>query len=103
MLVKEEKVRSLLRDHFFDIEAEIKARPVRPLARDLREAIALKREKDALIDRLPRKDCAACGAPDCETLADDIVRGKAQLSDCVFVRLEALEKEGSAEQGDDHD
>jgi len=31
------------------------------------------------------------------------VRGKAQLSDCVFVRLEALEKERSAEQGGDHD
>ena len=101
--VKEEKVRSLLREHFFDFEAEIRARPVRPLARDLREAIALKREKDALMERLPRKDCAACGAPDCETLADDIVRGKVQLSDCVFVRLEALEKERSAKQGGDHD
>lgn len=103
MLVKEEKVRSLLREHFFDFEAEIKARPVKPLARDLREAIALKREKDALMERLPRKDCAACGAPDCETLADDIVRGKAQLSDCVFVRLEAIEEESAARRGGDHD
>jgi hypothetical protein len=102
-LVKEEKVRSLLREHFFDFEAEIRARPVRPLARDLREAIALKREKDALMERFPRKDCAACGAPDCETLADDIVRGKAQPLDCVFVRLEAFEKEGTAEHGGDHD
>jgi len=101
--VKEEKVRSLLREHFFDLEAEIRARPVRPLAPDLREAIALKREKDALLKRLAGKGCAACGAPDCETLADDIVRGKAQLTDCVFVRLAALEKAQSAPQRGRHD
>ncbi len=90
--VKEEKVRTLLREHFFDFESEIRARPVQPLARDMRQAIALKREKDALLARLPRKDCAACGAPDCETLADDVVRGRARLSDCVFIRLAALEQ-----------
>jgi hypothetical protein len=100
-LVKEEKVRALLREHFFDFEAEIKARPVRPLARDLREAIALKREKDALLEQLPRKDCAACGAPNCETLAEDVVRGQAKRTDCVFVRLESLEKEKSDRSGGD--
>jgi iron only hydrogenase large subunit-like protein len=93
--VKEEKVRSLLREHFFDFEAEIKARPVRPLAPDLRHAVELKREKDAILEKLPRKECAACGAPDCDTLADDIVRGRAQISDCVFVRLASLEDEAS--------
>jgi ArsR family metal-binding transcriptional regulator len=91
----------LLRDHFFDIESEIRARQVRPLARDLRQAIALKREKDALLEHLPRKDCAACGAPDCETLADDIVRGNAKLADCVFVRLEELEGKPALQQGGD--
>jgi iron only hydrogenase large subunit-like protein len=91
--VKEEKVRSLLREHFFDFEAEIKARPVRPLAPDLRHAVELKREKDAILEKLPHKECAACGAPDCDTLADDIVRGRAQISDCVFVRLASLEDE----------
>ena len=90
--VKEEKVRTLLREHFFDVESEIRARPIRPLASDLRHAIALKREKDALLEKLPRKDCAACGAPDCETLADDVVRGLARLSDCVFIRLAALDQ-----------
>lgn len=98
--VKEEKVRSLLREHFFDFEAEIRARPIRPLARNLRQAIALKREKDALLEKLPRKDCAACGAPDCETLADDVVRGQAQISDCVFLRLAALEKEAAHAKGE---
>ncbi len=99
--VKEEKVRSLMREHFFDTEAEISARRVRPLARDLRQAIALKREKDALLERLPRKDCGACGAPDCETLADDVVRGEARLSDCVFVRLGETTGRPVTTQGED--
>ena len=91
-LVDEAKVRSLLREHFFDIEEQFTARPLRPLGRDLREAVTRKKEGDALLARLPRKDCAACGAPDCATLAQDIVRGRATLDACVFVRLERLEQ-----------
>ncbi len=36
-------------------------------------------------DLLPGLDCASCGAPDCETLAEDIVQGKAQRTDCIFM------------------
>jgi iron only hydrogenase large subunit-like protein len=88
--VKEEKVRSLLREHFFDLEEEIMARPVQALGRDLKQAIAMKKEKDAVLEQLSKKDCAACGAPDCETLADDIVLGERKVEDCLFVRIENL-------------
>lgn len=97
--VKEERVRSLLREHFFDLHGEIGARPVQPLPGGLRHAIAAKRERDALVERLPGKNCGACGAPGCATLADDIVRGDAQLGDCVFVRLEELERARKTERG----
>jgi len=30
-------------------------------------------------------DCAACGAPDCRTFAEDIVRGTASLQDCLWI------------------
>jgi len=89
--VKEEKIRSLLKDHFFQMEEQITARAIRPLARDLREAIARKREQEAIRMQLPQKDCAACGAPNCATLAEDIVRGEASLDQCVFVRLQKIE------------
>ncbi|HPC84203.1 MAG TPA: [Fe-Fe] hydrogenase large subunit C-terminal domain-containing protein [Thermoanaerobaculaceae bacterium] len=94
--VKEEKVRSLLREHFFDLHGEIAARPVQPLAGGLRQAVAVKREKDRLVCALPGKDCGACGAPDCATLADDVVRGQATIDDCVFIRLEALQRRREA-------
>ncbi|MGD8334140.1 MAG: [Fe-Fe] hydrogenase large subunit C-terminal domain-containing protein [Desulfobacterales bacterium] len=30
-------------------------------------------------------DCTACGAPDCRTFAEDVVRGEAKLNDCVNI------------------
>jgi hypothetical protein len=101
--VPEERVRSLLREHFFDVEAHIAARPIRPLGRNLQEAAARRREAERLLSELPRKDCAACGAPGCQSLAEDVVRGRATVDDCVFVRIKRLEdamacgKEGSRE------
>jgi Fe-S-cluster-containing hydrogenase component 2 len=85
--IKEERVRSLFREHFFHMEDEIKARPLEPVASNLREAILRRHEKNRLLDELPHKDCAACGAPDCATLAEDIVASRARLDDCVFLRL----------------
>lgn len=42
---------------------------------------------------LPGIDCGACGAPSCEALAEDIVRGQAKVNDCIFLRT-ILEKRG---------
>ena len=33
---------------------------------------------------LPGLDCGACGAPSCRALAEDIVRGMASETDCIF-------------------
>jgi iron only hydrogenase large subunit-like protein len=98
--VKEEKVRSLMREHFFDLEEEIRARSIQPIAQNLRQAIDWKRQRSYLLDRLPGRDCAACGSPDCETLAEDILRGEAALDDCLFVKVARLEKELRSKEED---
>lgn len=59
-----------------------------PLDSDQSRAIRKARRRDRLSAELPRKDCGVCGAPDCRTLADDIVRGRAHLADCPFVGRE---------------
>ena len=87
-------MRRLLREHFFDMEQEIGARAIKPVG-DLRQAIARRREHGSLLARLPGKNCGACGAPDCEALADDVIAGNARIDDCIFVRLEALEGVGA--------
>jgi iron only hydrogenase large subunit-like protein len=90
--VQEEKIRSMFRDRFFDMAEEIKARPLKREASDLQHAILLHKEKTRVLEGLPGRDCAACGAPDCATFASDVVTDRAELSDCVFVRLEQLTK-----------
>ena len=89
--VPEEKVRAMLREHFFDLEEHLTARPVRPLGRDLRERAARKLEEERVLAELPARDCSACGAPGCAAHAGDVVRGTATLDDCVFVRIRRLE------------
>ena len=42
---------------------------------------------------LPGIDCGACGAPGCKVLAEDIIRGEAQLSSCLFLQRD-LEHHG---------
>ncbi len=37
---------------------------------------------NALVEKLPNKDCGACGSPTCRAFALDVVNGEAQLSDC---------------------
>jgi len=42
------------------------------------------------IEILPGLDCAACGAPDCKTFAEDIVNGRAVRVDCIFMLRQQL-------------
>jgi len=59
-----------------------------PLDENPIQAIEKANRRDELARRLPRKDCGVCGAPDCRTLADDVVRSLAKLEDCPFVKKE---------------
>lgn len=42
---------------------------------------------------LPGIDCGACGSPNCQSLAEDIIRRTAKFSDCVFMQRN-MEKHG---------
>jgi uncharacterized Fe-S cluster-containing protein len=59
-----------------------------PLDADRARAIQKARKRTRLFRRLPHKDCGACGAPDCRTLAEDVIRGLADLADCPFMKKE---------------
>ena len=58
--------------------------PVMKLAENVEDAMRLMAEIDALCERLPQLDCGSCGAPTCRALAEDIVRGLARETDCIF-------------------
>jgi iron only hydrogenase large subunit-like protein len=53
---------------------------------DISKAMAKMTKAQRIICFLPGIDCGACGAPNCQALAEDMVQGKAKMSDCVFLQ-----------------
>ncbi len=41
---------------------------------------------EKLMSLIHGNDCAACGAPDCRTFVEDVVRGEAELKDCFKIK-----------------
>ena len=64
----------------------IRPRPMERLDRDISKALSKMERKRRLMCYLPAFDCGACGAPDCQALAEDIVQGRAQVSACIFMQ-----------------
>jgi Na+-translocating ferredoxin:NAD+ oxidoreductase RNF subunit RnfB len=40
------------------------------------------------------KNCSLCGAPDCRTFAEDVIRGNAWLQDCIIIQARHVEHKG---------
>ena len=83
--VSRELVKRQYKEGFFSLEQELKASPLPPLDPNPAKAIEKAREREKIIHMLPGTDCGVCGAPDCRTLAEDIVLGRASLADCLFL------------------
>ena len=64
-----------------DIEYE----PVFRLGNTFKESLKMMSDVEKLTARFPGLDCGSCGAPTCQTLAEDIVRGDATPNDCIYV------------------
>ncbi len=73
--------------HLFNYEIEEMFKPLQigQLDSNLEKAMKKLVQLEKEIAVLPGLDCAACGAPDCRTLAEDIVVGMAKRSDCIFL------------------
>ncbi len=65
-------------------------RNVTTLDDNLAEAMRKLRLMNEIHDKLPALDCGACGAPSCRALAEDVVRGLAKTTDCVFILREKV-------------
>ncbi|EKC47732.1 Fe-S cluster domain-containing protein, partial [human gut metagenome] len=70
----------------------LKELPVMRLSDDMGEALQKMGEMKKIESSLPGLDCGTCGAPSCSDLAEDIVRGKASIEDCVFFSRENTDK-----------
>ncbi len=57
---------------------------------DIIKALEKYEQMEKIAHDLPGLDCGACGAPDCSALAEDIVRGYATETDCIFKLKERI-------------
>lgn len=85
-----ERIRSWYDKGIWRLSTPVAAKERLPLSKDIKEAMAKLREMDALYANLPHIDCGACGRPSCRALAEDIVRGQGEATDCIFKLRERI-------------
>ncbi|MGB6338523.1 MAG: [Fe-Fe] hydrogenase large subunit C-terminal domain-containing protein [Candidatus Aminicenantaceae bacterium] len=78
------EVRKLYKQNYFFINGKFEPRPIKPLDKNLAKAIKKRKKKEDIYESLPKIDCGVCGAPTCLTFAEDVVRGEAKQTDCIF-------------------
>lgn len=71
---------------------EITPLPVHSLSNNFAEARKRMERIEEISKTLPGLDCGSCGAPNCRTLAEDIVCGSANLEDCVIIMKQKYEE-----------
>lgn len=59
-------------------------RPALRLHPDMLKAMIMMEESEIVAESLPGLDCGSCGAPTCRALAEDVAKGEAALTDCIF-------------------
>lgn len=74
-----------------EIKEKLRAASIEPnyvFALDANRAKALEKlqKVDRILCQLPGIDCGSCGAPNCHALAEDMVQGKAKMTDCIFLQ-----------------
>ncbi|HPT31296.1 MAG TPA: [Fe-Fe] hydrogenase large subunit C-terminal domain-containing protein [Prolixibacteraceae bacterium] len=83
-----------------DVLSRLVLDPIEPahafqLGKDRQTAMEKMAGINKLVKKLPALDCGACGAPNCHALAEDIVRGNAALTDCIFLRFKNENQDGN--------
>ncbi len=74
--------------------ARIEAKSAFQLDDDIGVALEKMDQYQRIVHSLPGIDCGLCGAPSCHALAEDIVKGRAEIGQCSVLRLRRItEKE----------
>ena len=66
-------------------DQHVEYEPVFRLGATFKESLEMMSTVEELVARFPGLDCGACGAPTCQALAEDIVRGEASSNDCIYI------------------
>jgi iron only hydrogenase large subunit-like protein len=82
--LNKEKVLQRYKDGYYFHESPLLPRVTRSSETNIADSIKRVRKRERIYAKLPKKNCSVCGAPDCETFADDCARNEAEVTDCFF-------------------
>jgi iron only hydrogenase large subunit-like protein len=82
-LSKEEK-RYIPDEYFFNDLPEYK--PISRLSDSMAESMRMMADIQKLRKALPGIDCGSCGAPTCRAFAEDVIKGLADVKDCILCK-----------------
>ncbi len=68
------------------VTGEVAPAPAFVLDENRIKALEKMNKINSILCQLPGIDCGSCGAPNCHALAEDMVQGKARMTDCVFLQ-----------------
>lgn len=74
--------------------SEVQPRSMDKLDENIATAMKKMQKVEQIMKTLPYVDCGVCGSPDCNSLAQDIVQGEAELTHCIYVQR-SLESKGA--------
>ncbi|WP_124065618.1 [Fe-Fe] hydrogenase large subunit C-terminal domain-containing protein [Clostridium sp. E02] len=77
---------------FIGWDSKVQYEPVFHLGETMMESFQRLNQVEELLKKFPGLDCGSCGAPSCKALAEDIVRGEAKDSDCVYFLRDNVHK-----------
>jgi len=81
------KIQKMYDDGFFFCPSDaIGPESIPGLPRKKILSIEAMQEVDNVLEKIRGKNCAVCGAPDCRTFAEDVVRGKSSLGECIVLQ-----------------
>jgi len=95
----ENSVMQQFNEGYYHMEEQILPKPALKLDDDIVEAIRKMELLEKTVKDLPGLDCGSCGSPNCRALAEDIVKGQANETDCIF-KLRDKVKQLAAEMFD---
>ncbi len=85
--LQEERILKNYDSGYYFYEQPVLPRTTRTTRVNIAESIKRLKTKERIHAKLPKKDCCCCGAPNCETFADDCSRGEAEVDDCIFFKI----------------
>lgn len=79
--------------HLAQFDTPLEFAPVLKLDDNLMQAFEKMSDMERIAASLPGLDCGSCGAPSCQALAEDVVRGLASVEDCIFQLKEHMQSQ----------